>query len=203
MALGQHVRAHLALGRAALRHGQAAAARAHFEAALTAPSNLGEARHPLANPSEIRYELGRAFAALGQTAEARAEWAAAAAFRGDFQAMRVQSVSELTYYSARAAEKLGRHGAAREMFRQILRAARALAKQRATIDYFATSLPTMLLFHDDLAARQQATAWLWEAQAWLGLGRTAAARGCLRRILQRDPNHALAADLMVAGKKSV
>ena len=54
----------------------------------------------------------------------------------------------------------------------------------------------MLLFDDDLAARQLTTALFLEAQARLGLGEAAAGRNLLRKVLQRDPNHALAADLL-------
>ena len=40
--------------------------------------------------------------------------------------------------------------------------ARKLARTSAGIDYFATSLPTMLLFDDDLTARQRTTALFLE-----------------------------------------
>jgi Tfp pilus assembly protein PilF len=52
------------------------------------------------------------------------------------------------------------------------------------------------LFDDDLPARQRTTALFLEAQARLGLGQRAAARKLLREVLRRDPNHALAADLL-------
>lgn len=80
--------------------------------------------------------------------------------------------------------------------RELLAHARLLAKAPAKIDYFATSLPTMLLFDDDLQARQQTTAFFLEAQARLGLGQRARARTLLQRVLRRDPNHSLAGDLM-------
>ena len=195
LALGQHVRSHLALGRQALAAGDAARARGHFEAARGAPENLGEARHLLANQSDIHFWLGCAHDALGQRAAARRAWTRAATFRGDFQEMSVRPMSEMTYWSARAWEKLGRRGAARRLFGQLLAHARRLAKARAKIDYFATSLPTMLLFDDDLQARQLTTARFLEAQARLGLGEHAVARRLLRAVLESDPSHALAADL--------
>jgi hypothetical protein len=40
------------------------------------------------------------------------------------------------------------------------------------VDYFATSLPTMLLFEDDLQRRQEVTAKFLQAQALHGLGRS-------------------------------
>ena len=110
--------------------------------------------------------------------------------------MSVRAFSEMTYYSALAARQLGCAAAATRLFRALLRHARHLAHAPATIDYFATSLPTMLLFDDDLPARQRTTALFLEAQARLGLGQRAAARKLLREVLRRDPNHALAADLL-------
>jgi predicted Zn-dependent protease len=77
----------------------------------------------------------------------------------------------------------------------LLAYARKLQKTEAKIDYFATSLPTMLLFEDDLQLRQETTALFLEAQARLGLGQTSRARTLLRTVLERDPNHPLAADL--------
>jgi tetratricopeptide (TPR) repeat protein len=195
LALGQHVRTHLALGRQALRAGDAEQARQHFEAARGAPENLGEAKHLLANQSDIHFWLGCAYDALGRRADARQSWTEAASFRGDFQEMSVRAMSEMTYWSARAWEKLGRRNQARGLFKQLLAHARQFAKSTAKIDYFATSLPTMLLFEDDLQARQLTTARFIEAQARLGLGERAVAQRLMRAVLKSDPSHALAADL--------
>jgi len=195
-ALGQHVRTHLALGRRALQRKDLAPAIGHFRNALTAPPNLGEANHLLANQSEIHYWLGVAMNAAGDTAGARAHWSTAAQFRGDFQAMSVRAFSEMTYHSGLAIRSLGKEPQARRLFRALLGYSRELAKAPAKLDYFATSLPTMLLFDDDLAARQKTTSMFLAAQAKLGLGQNASSRRLLREVLRRDPNHALAADLM-------
>lgn len=193
--LGQHVRAQLALGRASLAQNDFAKARACFEHALTSPRNLGEAKHLLANQSDIRYWLGCACAALGDAKSARAHWLAAANFKGDFQEMSVRAFSEMTYYSALSLEKLGQAANAKKLFRDLLAYAQRLQKSTAKMDYFATSLPTMLLFDDDLQFRQETTALFLQAQAQLGLGRKTSAKALLRSVLRRDPNHALAADL--------
>jgi tetratricopeptide (TPR) repeat protein len=194
--LSQYVRTRVALGRAALAAGKNAEALDHFRGAMTPPENLGEARHPLANASDLHYWLGCALAASGEAAAARRQWTLAASFQGDFQEMRVRSCSEQTYFSILALRKLGREREARKRLAGLLQHARALAKTPATIDYFATSLPTLLLFDDDLQARQATTARLLEGQALLGLGRRAAGRLRLRQVLKRDPSHALAADLL-------
>ncbi|MGD0390813.1 MAG: tetratricopeptide repeat protein, partial [Tepidisphaeraceae bacterium] len=193
--LAQHVRTQLALGRDALTHHDYPRAADHFENALTAPHNLGEARHLLANQSDAHYWAGVANDLLGQRAKAKRHWLAAANFKGDFQAMSVRAFSEMTYYSALSFRSLGRDTKARQLLRQLLAYARQLHKSPAKIDYFATSLPTMLLFDDDLQLRQRTTALFLQAQAWLGLGHKSRARTLLQNVLQRDPNHALAADL--------
>ena len=53
----------------------------------------------------------------------------------------------------------------------------------------------MLLFDDDLQFRQETTALFLQALAWLALGQKKKAGGLLEQVLQRDPNHAAAADL--------
>jgi tetratricopeptide (TPR) repeat protein len=194
-AFGQWVRAHSALGRIALQNGETAAAIAHFRDALQPPLNLGEARHLLANQSDVHYWLGLALAASGDPASAWHHWDLAANFKGDFQQMRVRAFSEMTYYSALAMAKLGKKAKARALFRNLLSFAREMQKSTAMIDYFATSLPTMLLFDDDLQFRQETTALFLQAQAMLGQGNRARAKSLLKTVLRRDPNHAAAADL--------
>jgi tetratricopeptide (TPR) repeat protein len=210
--LGQWVRSHLALGRAALAQAQGAkgdsanrrglltAAATHFAQALTAPENLGEACHLLANRSDIHFWLGCARNELGEAKQAREHWLAAATFKGDFQEMSVRAFSEMTYYSALSWEKLGERAKAKKLLRELLAYAQQLAKAEAMIDYFATSLPTMLLFDDDLQFRQQTSALFLQAQAQLGLGQLQRGWALLKAVLDRDPNHALAADLAAALK---
>jgi tetratricopeptide (TPR) repeat protein len=218
--LGQHVRTQLAFGHEALQsagssrreeaqtknsarrtpHAESiqsllTSAATHFEKALTAPQNLGEAKHLLTNQSDIHYWLGCACEALREKQKAKQHWRIAANFKGDFQAMSVRAFSEMTYHSALAWEKLGQPAKAKKLLRGLLAYAQKLQKSEAKIDYFATSLPTMLIFDDDLQFRQETSALFLQAQAQLGLGRKMPAKKLLQKVLQRDPNHAFAADL--------
>jgi hypothetical protein len=101
----------------------------------------------------------------------------------------------MTYYSARALKQLGRPMESRRLLRVVLRYARQLARTEPRIDYFATSLPAMLLFSDDVAKRNSINALFLEAQAALALGYAKRGHRLLNRILQLDPSHAKAADL--------
>jgi hypothetical protein len=123
-------------------------------------------------------------------------WINAATAGGDFQQMAVQPFSETTYYKALALEKLGKSEEADKLLRDLLVHARTMKRQKARIDYFATSLPAMLLFDDDLQKRNLITATFLEAQARLGLRQVRPARRLLRQVLTLDRNHAPATDLI-------
>jgi len=196
LVLGQFTRAHLALARKALSEDKPALAVEHASAALHPPEALGEARHLLANASDIHLLLGDALAAARDKDGARRHWTLAADARGDFQEMSVKAYSEMTYHSATALSRLGRKAEARKLLSDLLAYARTLARAKARIDYFATSLPTMLLFEDDLKVRQENTAIFLRAQAEFGLGRRAPALRSLKSLLARDPSHGPAADLL-------
>ncbi len=194
--LEQYTCTHLALGRKALASGDAAKARELFGCALAPPPNLGEARHLLASSSDVHYWLGVACDALGDKAAAKKAWNTAAASRGDFREMSVKRFSEMTYYAALSMRRLGKKAAAQKLLRGLLAHAKHLARTPAKIDYFATSLPAMLVFNDDLRFRQTTKALFLEAQAQLGLGRRAVAKKLLAQVLSRDPNHPLAAGFL-------
>ena len=196
MALEQYTRCHITRGRQALLTGDPDAALAAFEAALTSPDNLGEARHLLANQSDVHYWAGFAASRAGKQAAAKAHWTHAADFRGDFLGMEVRAFSEKTYFSILSMKELGRGREAETVCRALEDYARSLLETRAKIDYFATSLPTMLIFDDDIQLRQNLSAFVMLAQAALVRGRNAEATKWLDQALAGDPNHALAAELL-------
>jgi tetratricopeptide (TPR) repeat protein len=194
-ALGQYVRTQVALGLKAIEGGDAKRACILIEAALHPPENLGEAWHLLANRSNVYYWLGVACEARDDHTSARGWWTKAAETSGDFQQMSIRPFSEMTYYSADALKQLGRPMESRRLLRVLLRYARQLARTEPRIDYFATSLPAMLLFSDDVAKRNSINALFLEAQAALALGYAKRGHRLLSRVLQLDPSHAKAADL--------
>ena len=150
--LAQYTRAHLELGRASLASGDYAAALDHAERAFATPQNLGEAYHLLQAKADVNYLRGMALRGLGRTDESRAALLAAAEEAGDFQAMAVTEYSELSYWRGLALKELGRIDDAKALFSGM----KAFAEKGLTtpfkIDYFATSLPLLLIFEDDLEA---------------------------------------------------
>jgi tetratricopeptide (TPR) repeat protein len=198
LVLGEYLRAQLLLGRNLLAAGDARRAVACFEAANHPPESLSEARHLLANSSNIEFWLGEAWSAAGDPTRAALHWQRAERQRGDFQQMQVRTCSEMTWWSAMALRRLGREHEAAALFAAILSYAETLEKETPKIDYFATSLPTMLLFDEDLAKRQHVTATFLRAQALLGLDRRNEAQTALDEVLSLDPFHAAARDLLAS-----
>ncbi len=196
LVLAQYIHARLQLGQAKLHAGDPAAACKQFEAALTPPENLSEARHLLANQSDLYYWIGVAHESLGDPAAAAFWWQRATSQRGDFEQMAVRSVSAMSYWTAMAQRKLGLPTEAHQTLTAIYDYSLRLEATEAKIDYFATSLPTMLLFEDDLAHRNRIEARSLRAQALAGLDRNEEAVDLLTEILAIDRNHAVASDLL-------
>ena len=150
--LAQYTRAHLELGRKALAAGDPAAALLHANKAFDTPQNLGEAYHLLQAKADVNDLRGMALRGLGREDEAKAALAAAAGEAGDFQSMAVTEYSELSYWRGLALAALGRTGEARTLFKGMKAFAEKGLAAPFKIDYFATSLPLLLIFDDDLEA---------------------------------------------------
>jgi hypothetical protein len=110
--------------------------------------------------------------------------------------MSVQQVSDMTFWTGLALARLGRKDEADAIFNRIYDYSVELERQEPKIDYFATSLPAMLLFNEDLAHRKRIDALFLRAQAMAGLGRTAESLGLLHEVLNLESGHSGASDLL-------
>lgn len=196
LALAQYARARLLMGRRSLDRENADEAVLQFQAALDIPRNLGEVRHLLANQGDVYYWLGIAYEQQGRHDEARRCWNRAASSKVDFQQMTVRSISDMSCWSGLAWRKLGDERTATALLKRIYDYSFELEAAEPKIDYFATSLPAMLLFDEDLTRRNRIEAHFLRAQALSGLGRAVEAEQLLREILKADCNHTGAADLL-------
>jgi hypothetical protein len=57
------------------------------------------------------------------------------------------------------------------------------------IDYFAVSLPDLLIFEDDLAIRNETHCYYMMGLGYLGLEKMEEARGCFRKALRNNVMH--------------
>jgi len=196
--LTQYMRAHILLAQRAIKAGDPARALQHLEEADAPPVSLSEAKHLLMNRSHIDYFAGLAERALGHEDLAKKRWLRAARSQSDFSQMQTQEVSPMTFWSAMALRELGEEKSASALFDRIEAYAQTLSSTEPKIDYFATSLPAMLLFDENLKERQQRQADLLHAQVLLGRGEDGLRRGreALQRLLESDRDHGAALDLL-------
>lgn len=125
-----------------------------IRAAFNPPLNLNEARHELVNSAKLHLRLGDVLHLTEQHRQAREHWQTAAAMVGDFQAMSDRPFSDQSVYSIIALRRLGELEIAAQRVSEFSDYVQEFALENPSIDYFATSLPNMLLFRDDLAERK-------------------------------------------------
>ncbi|MDO5661552.1 MAG: DUF5107 domain-containing protein [Brachybacterium sp.] len=187
--------AHLACARDALAGGDPERAEVLVRAALEPIPSLGEDRHPLATSAHLRLALGDALAAQGHTAVAREQWREAADAVSDFRAMEAVPYSDLTYHCALAARRLGEETTATELAHGLADYAAELERTAPTVDYFATSLPSMLLFPPDLRAQREVDVAMLRAQSAALLGDRERARELVQEVLDAEPDRERAVEL--------
>jgi tetratricopeptide (TPR) repeat protein len=183
---GQYVWAHILTGRCRLERGDAEQALQHFSAARVYPQNLGEGKHLLTRETHLDYFSGLALSQMGRENEARDHWTRAA--DND------DPITWLTYFRAMSLEALGREIEATTLLKDMRAFAEQQMGKEAKIDYFATSLPNLLLFEDELQKRNDVEHLFVLALAELGLRNTKRAKEMLNQVLSLDCNH-LAAQL--------
>jgi tetratricopeptide (TPR) repeat protein len=182
--LRQYTQARLLLGQAALADGDAPIALEHFEMAMETPESLGEAYHLHQAKADVNYWKGRALRQLGRDQEANVHFEASAAEAGDFSEMAVIEHSPLSWFRGQSLRELGQEAEASEVFAGMKDFATSGLQQRAKIDYFATSLPNLLVFDEDLQERRDAENHLMIALACHGLGEFKLANSHLARTLE-------------------
>lgn len=146
--------------------GDVSAAIDAIHAALTPPSSLGEAVHPLANRSRLYLALGDLYEQYRNGDDATTWWRKAAESTGDFVHMSDTEFSTESIYAAIADLRLGNRGAAEKFANDFELFIDEIERTPARVDYFATSLPNMLLFNDPIeTVRAQEVAQLRQALA--------------------------------------
>ncbi len=168
--LEQYTAAHILLGCQSLAEGAPDVAFKHFSEAMNVPESLGEAYHPLQAKADVNYWLGRSLSGLGRSVEAADHFLQSAEESGDFSGMAVIDHSPLSYYRGLSLRELGKEDEAAELFQGLLDYGKRGLEQIAKIDYFATSLPNLLVFDENLQARSDSENNLLVAMAYHGLG---------------------------------
>jgi hypothetical protein len=191
---GEYLRSLLALAKADLNDRQPAAAVARLTQALAPsyPPNLGEGKLPGTPENELHYWLGCAYEALGQPEAARGAWhqatigsstPTAALFYNDAQPDQI-------FYQGLAWGRLGTIERDQAIFADLRYYGETHLNDEVKLDYFAVSLPDLLIFEDDLSRRNALHCRYLIGLGQLGVGQLPEAETALTAVLAQDSRHA-------------
>lgn len=155
------------------------------------PENLGEGKLHTARENDIHYWLGLAHELIGNPIEAQTYWKmategdeepAAAVFYND-------TPPEHILYQGLAWRALKQPEKAEAIFQKLFDYGDAHMGDEVTIDYFAVSLPNMLIFDDDLNLRNRVHCLYVKSLGLLGSGRIQQAKTALKEARCLDAMH--------------
>ena len=158
---------------------------------LNYPHHLGEGKLFGAQENDFYYFLGIAYDALGQEDQARQCWEeatkgpqepAAAMYYNDAKPDKI-------FYQGMALLRLGRQDEANGRFYKLLNYGKQHIFDKVVMDYFAVSLPDLLIWEDSLDRKNQIHCKYMLALGYFGLGDKAKALRYLNEVRQLDINH--------------
>jgi very-short-patch-repair endonuclease/tetratricopeptide (TPR) repeat protein len=158
---------------------------------LEYPHNLGEGKLHGAQENDFHYWLGCAYEEMGQSDLAKKYWElakdgnsepAAAIFYNDQKPDKI-------FYHGLALLKLGRKEEAKTRFEKLIAFGEKHLNEQIKLDYFAVSLPDLLIWDDDLTYRNKIHCYYMLGLGYLGLGQTEKANSYLQKAAEMDVNH--------------
>lgn len=162
-----------------------------LEQAQVYPYNLGEGKLFGAQENDIFYWLGDAYARSGDKDKARHFWKKAtiglsepnaAIFYDDQQPDKI-------FYQGLACEKLEELEKTSHVFQNLVDYGEAHLNDEVKIDYFAVSLPNLLIFEDDLKMRNRIHCLYLMGLGYLGLKMHLKAERALKEVMKYDAMH--------------
>jgi tetratricopeptide (TPR) repeat protein len=189
-AVGQYLIAHIELAKAAIAAGESENALQLLDEAATYPANLGEGKLFGAQENDIYYLKGLALEQSGKQAAALENFRLAtegisepvqAIFYNDPQPDKI-------FYQGLAWLKLKKEEKAQNIFEKLIDFGKKHLSDEISIDYFAVSLPDLLVFDADLGLRNRIHCLYLMGLGFLGKGNDKAG-ALFDEVLQLDVNH--------------
>ena len=155
------------------------------------PQNLGEGKLESAQENNLYYLLGLAQEKLGETEEAFVNLTKACHGESEPVGMMYYNDQppEMIYYQGLACRKLGNEEQAVRRFRKLVEYGREHIEENVKIDYFAVSLPDLLIFEENLDERNRKHCLFMMSLGLKGLGRSDEAEKCAEELLAMDNAH--------------
>ncbi|MCF2443415.1 DUF5107 domain-containing protein [Dyadobacter sp. CY345] len=166
-------------------------ATAQLKKSLTLPYNLGEGKLPDAPENDILYWLGCASEGLNESDQAADYFEkatkgnsepSAAIFYNDQQPDKI-------FYQGLAWKKLGGNEKANEIFEKLISYGESHQNDQVTLDYFAVSLPDLLIFDSDLGLLNKIHCIYITALGHQGMENYQLAEVLFKKVLEEDRSH--------------
>jgi tetratricopeptide (TPR) repeat protein len=189
--VGQYLLCHIELVKKAILQQDYLHAYDLLQAVTVYPHNLGEGKLFGAQENDLDYLLGCVYEGWNKPEEAKACFVkATVGISEPVQAIYYNDPQpDKIIYQALAWLKLGEPGKAKQIFERFIRFGEQHLHDRISIDYFAVSLPDMLVFDQDINLRNKIHCTYLIGLGYLGLGETARGRSYLEEVLRQDINH--------------
>jgi len=187
----QYQIARVELAKQALKNNENHKAIALLDECLEYPHHLGEGKLYGAQENDFLYYLGCAYEALGDNEKAVYYWElakngitepAAAIYYNDQKPDKI-------FYQGLALLKLNRIAEANSRFHRLVSYGEKHLFDQIKMDYFAVSLPDLLIWEDDLTQRNVIHCKYMMALGQFGLGNKEKALNLLDEAALLDPNH--------------
>ena len=155
------------------------------------PHNLGEGKLESAQENNLYYLLGLVQEKLGETEEAFVNLTKACYGESEPVGMMYYNDQppEMIYYQGLAYRKLGDEEQAVQRFCKLVDYGKEHIGDEIKIDYFAVSLPDLLIFEEDLKERNRKHCLFMMSLGLKGLGRTDEAEKYAQQLLAMDNAH--------------
>jgi tetratricopeptide (TPR) repeat protein len=160
-----------------------------FQQARKYPDNLGEGKLDTITENELDFFQGEALLAQGKSEEAEEYYRdATAGEQIPASAMYYNDQSaELIYYQGLSWIRLKEKDKGKERFNALIDWAEVHQNDEPVIDYFAVSLPDLLIFEEDLTLGNKTYCTYLKALGLYGLGQKKEALDELTRVLEVNP----------------
>lgn len=188
---GQYLIANIELAKMALKTKEYKKAIEFLSATQYYPHNLGEGKLYVAQENDIDYWMGCAYEGLGDMEKANASWKKAstgmdepvpAIFYNDQQPDKI-------LYQGLALIKLAKPEKANQRFKKLIEYGEKHIDDDVKIDYFAVSLPDLLIWEEDLNKRNKINCTYLIGLGFLGLENFDKAKEKLQKVIKMDINH--------------
>ncbi|HEU4903294.1 MAG TPA: tetratricopeptide repeat protein, partial [Flavisolibacter sp.] len=188
---GQYCYSLIEMAKTQIRQGKFGKAIGFLERAQVYPPNLGEGKLFGAQENDIFYWLASAYEEMGDTSKATEfyQQATLGSFMPTAAIVYNDQQPDKIFYQGLALNKLGDKEKATQVFQRLVEYGTAHLNDDVKIDYFAVSLPDLLIFEDDLSKRNRTHCHYMLGLGLLGLGEYQRAKEEFSKGLQEDAMH--------------